>query len=241
MAQKFTNNAESTLAGAILAGDTAMTVQSGHGALFPVLAAGDTANVTLTKLVLGLPVREIVTVTARLGDVMTIVRGQEGTTALGFLGGDNVSLRPTAAGMNRKLDKTGDTMEGDLDLDGNDLTDAVLADFSLKYKDSAASGALDYHNGSYQRWAPAVGAQSLSVANWPPAGELGTLTIEGVNLGAATITTTFTGKYIKNDGTFATTTSLNANNGTTLQVSGIDFVVLWTRDGGATVYVKIVR
>ncbi len=240
MAQKFTNNAESTLAGAISAVDTTMTIQSGHGALFPSLGVSDYAYITLTKLVLGVPTREIVKATARLGDVFTIVRAQEGTTALAFLGGDNVGLRPTAGGMNNKLDKTGDTMAGDLDMDGNDLTDAVLSDFSLKYTDSAASGALDYTNGAYQRWAPAVGAQVLSVANWPPSGQLGTLTIEGVNLGAATITCP-TVKWIKNDGTFATNTSLNTNNGTTLQAAGIDFVVLWTRDAGATIYGKIVR
>lgn len=240
MPQKFSNNAESTLAGAITTASTTLTVQSGHGALFPALGAGDTAQITLTKLVAGVPAREIVTATARLGDVFTVARAQEGTAALAFSGGDNVGLRPTALALSNRLDKTGDTMTGTLAMAGNAVNNALLADFALKYTDSAASGALNYENGAYQRWAPAVGAQTLSIANWPPAGQLGTLTIEGVNLGAATITCPSI-KWIKNDGTFATNTSLNANNGTTLQTAGIDFVVFWTRDAGATIYGKIVR
>lgn len=117
------------------------------------------------------------------------------------------------------------------------LTRVDLQDFGYVYFNSGTTNALDYVNGSHQRWAPNTGAQTLSVTNWPPSGNLGELLIEGVNLGAATITWP-TINWIKSDGT--TTTTFSAN-GVTLQASGIDWVLLWTRDAGTTIYGKVVR
>ncbi len=117
------------------------------------------------------------------------------------------------------------------------LTRVDLQDFGYVYFNSGTTNALDYVNGSHQRWAPNTGAQTLSITNWPPSGNLGELLIEGVNLGAATITWP-TINWIKSDGT--TTTTFSAN-GVTLQASGIDWVLLWTRDAGTTIYGKVVR
>ncbi len=61
--------------------------------------------------------------------------------------------------------------------------------------------------------------------------------IEGVNLGAATITWPAI-NWIKFDGT--TTTTFSAN-GITLHTAGVDNVILWTRDGGTTIYGKVIR
>lgn len=97
MPTKFSNNGSSSLAGAINASANTVTVQSGDGAKFPTLAAGDTFPATLIKLVSGVEVREIVTVTAITGDIMTITRGQEGTTATTFSAGDRIENRLTAA------------------------------------------------------------------------------------------------------------------------------------------------
>lgn len=119
----------------------------------------------------------------------------------------------------------------------NLLTRAMLKDTGYAYFNSSTTNALDYVNGSHQRWTPATGAQTLSIANWPPSGNLGELLIEGVNLGAATITWP-TINWIKSDGT--TTTTFSAN-GVTLQTSGTDWVLLWTRDAGTTIYGKVVR
>ena len=112
-----------------------------------------------------------------------------------------------------------------------------VKDGSVGYFNSGTTNALDYANGHHQRWAPNTGAQTLSVTNWPTSGTLGELLIEGVNLGAATITWP-TISWIKSDGT---TTTTFASNGVTLQASGIDWVLLWTRDAGTTIYGKIVR
>jgi hypothetical protein len=111
-----------------------------------------------------------------------------------------------------------------------------VKDGSVGYYDSTTTSALDYTNGHHQRWAP-TGTPTLSITNWPASGSLGELLIEGVNLGAATITWPAI-SWIKADGTTTTTFS---SNGVTLQASGTDFILLWTRDGGTTVYGKVVR
>ena len=116
------------------------------------------------------------------------------------------------------------------------LRRAMFKDTGYTYYDSTTTSALDYTNGSVQRWAP-TGTVTLTVTNWPPSGNLGELFIEGVNLGAATITWP-TINWITSTGATTTTFALN---GVTLQTSGTDWVLLWTRDAGTTIYGKVVR
>lgn len=116
------------------------------------------------------------------------------------------------------------------------LTRTMFQDTGWDYYDSNTTSALNYVNGSVQRWAPS-GTVSLTLSNWPPSGNLGELLIEGINLGAATITWP-TINWITITG--ATTTTF-ASNGVILQTSGTDWVFLWTRDGGTTIYGKVVR
>ena len=107
---------------------------------------------------------------------------------------------------------------------------------SYVYYDSNTTNTLNYNNGPYQRWAP-TGSPTLAISNWPSSGIFAELVIEGINLGAATITWP-TVNWVKSDGSFTTTF---ADLGVTLQSSGTDFIVLWTRNGGTTVYGKVVR
>lgn len=88
----FTNNATSTLASGITDSETSITVQSGHGARFPTPSGGDTFRLTLTDASNNI---EIVDCTARSGDVLTIVRNQEGSGAKAYISGDSVGLRVT--------------------------------------------------------------------------------------------------------------------------------------------------
>ena len=83
MAIKWTNNASTTLASSISAVATTITVASSGGSLFPSLGTGDYFYATLVDSSNNL---EIVKVTARTGDVMTVVRGQEGTSANSYVG-----------------------------------------------------------------------------------------------------------------------------------------------------------
>lgn len=97
MAILYTNNASTTLASSILSGATSITVASGGGALFPNPTSPDYFLVTLQGIS-GTPI-EIVKCTARTGDVLTVVRGQEGTTPSAFSASDKVELRITAGVM----------------------------------------------------------------------------------------------------------------------------------------------
>lgn len=99
MPAKFSNNASSSLVGSISSGSTALSVVPGDGSKFPLLAAGEWFVASLVKLVAGAPVVEIVKVTARAADVLTIVRAQEGTAAQSFSAGDKIDLRLTAASL----------------------------------------------------------------------------------------------------------------------------------------------
>ncbi len=94
--QLFANNASATLATPLSSGGLSLTVSSGQGALFPTPAGGDWFALTLQSST----AREIVTVTARSSDTMTIVRAQEGTSASSFAAGDTAKLLLTAAGLN---------------------------------------------------------------------------------------------------------------------------------------------
>lgn len=97
MAELFANNASSTLASSIIAGDGSLTVATGEGVLFPSPSGGDYFHATLDD---GTNV-EIVRVTARSTDTLTIVRAQQGTSAAGFAAGTPVQLRITAGSLAR--------------------------------------------------------------------------------------------------------------------------------------------
>ncbi len=94
MAVKIANNATSRLASSISTGDTTISVQPGDGAKFPAPTAGDWFPITLIKADGQL---EICRCTARAADVLTVLRGQEGTSAKSFAAGDRAELRLTAA------------------------------------------------------------------------------------------------------------------------------------------------
>lgn len=76
----FANNAQSTLAASISAGATTVTLAAGTGTLFPNPSTGQQFALTFISAVTGIP-GEIVYCTARSADTLTIMRGQEGTTA----------------------------------------------------------------------------------------------------------------------------------------------------------------
>ena len=94
----LSNNATSTMASGITDIATSVTLAAGDGNLkFPALSAGDYFYAYLTK---STGVYEIVKVTARSSDVLTIDRAEQGTSAVAFSTGDVVSARLTAADIN---------------------------------------------------------------------------------------------------------------------------------------------
>ena len=90
----FTNNAATTLASAINSTVTSLSVASGTGTLFPTLTGSQYFYCTLAT---NAGTVEIVKVTARSTDTFTIVRGQDGTSAVSWSSGDKVELRLTNA------------------------------------------------------------------------------------------------------------------------------------------------
>jgi hypothetical protein len=123
-AQKFANNASSLLAASIDDIETSIQLDSGYGALFPSPGAGEYFVVALENSAGDL---EICKVTARAADLLTVVRGWEDTVPQAWTNGvTRVELRNTAGSMRQMIQRSGDTMEGDLYMDGNSIHDAVL-------------------------------------------------------------------------------------------------------------------
>ena len=145
MSVKFSNNGHSTLAASLTNSATSITVASGHGARFPSLTGSEYFYATLIDSSNNL---EIVKVTARSSDVLTVTRAQESTTARAYAVGDRVELRVTAQGLVDVGTPAADS-----------ITNAMLADDAVdtaQIADDAITSALIDDN--------AVGAAALNVS-----------------------------------------------------------------------------
>lgn len=91
----FANNASSDLAAPISSSDTTLSVTAGTGVRFPNPAVGQAFTVTLNDQATG-DIYEIMLCTGRTGDVLTVVRAQEGTSAQSWTAGDFVANFITA-------------------------------------------------------------------------------------------------------------------------------------------------
>ena len=94
MASKVTNNATSTIASPVLSTATTILIASGTGAKFPILASGDWFYGTITN---SSGAVEVVKVTARATDTLTVTRGVDSTSALVWATGDSFALTACAA------------------------------------------------------------------------------------------------------------------------------------------------
>jgi microcystin-dependent protein len=94
MAVLVKNNAFSTLASGITAIATTITVAAGTGSRFPAAGGADYFYATLIDTSNNL---EVVKVTSRSTDTLTVVRGQDGTTGRIYSSGARIELRVTAA------------------------------------------------------------------------------------------------------------------------------------------------
>jgi hypothetical protein len=90
----FKNNAVQQLASGITSTSASLTLTPGAGASFPTPSAGQQFIATLIDAATG-TLNEIIVVTAVSGDTFTILRGQEGTTALSWLAGDFLKMLVT--------------------------------------------------------------------------------------------------------------------------------------------------
>jgi hypothetical protein len=96
---QFANNATTTLAQPITGVDTTIYVAAGTGSLFPQPIAG--YNFLATIYNTSSTLDEVVLVTARSGDQLTVVRAQEGTIASTWIVGDTFGMYPTKGTMEK--------------------------------------------------------------------------------------------------------------------------------------------
>ena len=94
----WADRATSKLAGAISSTATSLVLNPGTGTLFPNPAAGQYFTLSMIDVATAQN-HEIMHCTARSGDVCTVVRGQEGTTAQNWVAGDLASNFLTAASL----------------------------------------------------------------------------------------------------------------------------------------------
>lgn len=97
MAVKFSNNAKTTLSSGITSSATSITVAD--GSVFPSISGTEYFYLTL-EAVSNPELREIAKCTARSGNTLTITRGQDNTSAIGFSSDDKCELRLNAAALN---------------------------------------------------------------------------------------------------------------------------------------------
>ena len=100
--QLFTNNSESTLASGITAVAVTITVPAGEGALFSSPVNGDFQMITLSD---GTNT-EVIKLTARAADSLTVVRAQEGTSGFAFSATDTVDARLTKGTLEKLFQNT---------------------------------------------------------------------------------------------------------------------------------------
>lgn len=103
MAVLFNNNASSTLGGSASKTDTGISVASGDGGKFPAPSGGDWFPITIEFVSGSTLNREICHCKKRVGDTLTVSRGEEGTPAHDFPVGAVVELRLTALALNERL------------------------------------------------------------------------------------------------------------------------------------------
>jgi hypothetical protein len=128
---------------------------------------------------------------------------------------------------------------------GNDniLNTWLLRDTALVYLDKGTVGTgtvtFSYTNGSCQRL-QVSGALTIALSNFPPTGNLGVMQLELVNAGSAAVVFPVI-NWVQLDGTFTTSiaTYLANISRNALQTTGTDFVMLWSRNAGTTVYGKL--
>jgi hypothetical protein len=168
MTQLFTNGGFSSLASGIGSGDGSLSLASGEGARFPSPSSPDYFMLTLTQA--GTETSwEIVKVTARSGDTLTITRAQEGTSAGTWSAGAKAELRVTAEWLN------------------SPNTGIHRARAIREHKVTMAANDIDCASGSVFT-KTISGNTTLTVSNVPASGEIGSFILDLTNGGSATIT-----------------------------------------------------
>ena len=98
----YNNFASGTMSVAILPADTTIVLDAGQGAFFPTPIVGVQYCVMVLEDISG--VKEVVHLTDRSADTLTVTRGEEGTIAQTYAIGSRVELRATAGFLDEFID-----------------------------------------------------------------------------------------------------------------------------------------
>lgn len=158
----ISNNAVSRLVSAIATNTVTFSITGGTGVRFPNTSGGDVFHASLVDSSNNI---EIVKVTSRVGDIFTVVRGQEGTTIRAFSVGDRVAMTLTAEAFNAKADAA-------------DVSAEIAAAVNAHLNDSN-----DAHDASSISYAGGPGLSATDVE-----GALDELATEKMNLTGGTVT-----------------------------------------------------
>ena len=139
MGVKVTNNGYGTLSAGISSSATTITLDSGQGARFPATSASNYFYATLIDSSNNV---EIVKVTTRSTDSMTVTRAQDNTSARAFALADRFELRPTAKLFEDVLTEARDLDGAEFILDA-DADTSITADTDDQI-DIKISGADDF-------------------------------------------------------------------------------------------------
>ena len=132
MSVLFANGVRTSLTASVGTGDTSIAVGAATG--MPAAGGGDYFMLRLTNV--NTMAYEIVKVTGLSGTTLTVVRAQEGTTALAFVSGDRAELRLTAG----TLDAIRDELQVNIDAVEQVATDALaLANSALTTANATAA------------------------------------------------------------------------------------------------------
>jgi hypothetical protein len=102
MGIQLKNNAVSIIPLAISSTDTSFAIRTSDGGLFPTLGTGDYFYATISGVT---GAYEIVKVTARVDNVFTVVRAQDGSIAIPFPANSRIELRVSVANVRDILDE----------------------------------------------------------------------------------------------------------------------------------------
>ncbi len=87
------------------------------------------------------------------------------------------------------------------------------------------------------------GAVTWTTSGWPASGTYAEVQMEVINGGLATHTFPAAFKWVNPDGTavasFTTYIGNQRSGATNFQTSGTDFLIMWSRDGGASIFAKV--
>lgn len=125
--QLYANGASSLLAASISDTDLTIQVAAGFGALYPNPGGGEFFIAALENADGDI---EFCKITSRTTDLLTIAsggRGQDGTSPQSWVNGQTrVEVRATKGTLEKFLQRDGDVMSGNLDMDNNNIIDAHL-------------------------------------------------------------------------------------------------------------------